>query len=52
MRRQMNNRSFLLYVAEVRRQNGMILSPGEEIFVEVKKVDPWEDLVELAYVDK
>ncbi len=40
--------SFL--VAEIRRQNGIIFKPGEEILVEVKKVDPWEDSIELAYV--
>jgi exoribonuclease II len=40
--------SFL--VAEIRRQNGVIFKPGEEIVVEVKNVDPWEDSIELAYV--
>jgi exoribonuclease-2 len=40
--------SFL--VAEIRRQNGMIFKPGEEITVEVKNADPWEDSIELAYV--
>lgn len=40
--------SFL--VAEIRRQNGIIFKPGEEILVEVKNVDPWEDSIELAYV--
>ncbi len=37
-------------VAEIRRQNGIIIKPGEEILVEVKNVDPWEDSIELAYV--
>ena len=37
-------------VAEIRRQNGIIFKPGEEILVEVNKVDPWEDSIELAYV--
>jgi exoribonuclease-2 len=35
-------------VAEIRRQNGIIIKPGEEILVEVKNVDPWEDSIELA----
>ena len=39
----------LLLVAEMRREDGLILSPGEEIAVKVKKSDPWEDLVELSY---
>jgi exoribonuclease-2 len=41
-----------LHVAEIKKQNGTILSPGDEISVEVKKVDPWEETVELAYADK
>jgi exoribonuclease-2 len=39
-------------IAEIRRQNGIIFKPGEEISVEVKNVDPWEDSIELAYVDE
>ncbi len=40
-----------LLLAELKRQNGVILAPGQEILVEVKKSDPWEDLLELAYAD-
>jgi exoribonuclease-2 len=42
-------KDFLL-LAEVKRQDGVILSPGQEILVEVKKSYPWEDLLELEYV--
>jgi hypothetical protein len=35
--------------AEIKRENHVTLYPGQEIFVEVKKVDPWDDLLELAY---
>jgi hypothetical protein len=38
-------------VAEIKRKNGMILSPGQEIVVEVRKSDPWEDVLELNYLD-
>ena len=37
-------------VAEIKRQNGIIFKPGEKILVAVKKVDPWENSIELAYV--
>ncbi|MCD4717952.1 MAG: RNB domain-containing ribonuclease, partial [Desulfobacterales bacterium] len=37
-------------VAEIRRQNGILIKPGEEILVEVKDVDPREDSIELTYV--
>jgi len=36
-------------VAEIKRQEGVILSPGQEIMVEVKKASPWENLLELGY---
>lgn len=39
-----------LFVAEIKRQNGIMLNPGQEILVEVKKVDPWTDLLDLTYV--
>jgi exoribonuclease-2 len=42
--------SDLYLVGEMKRQDGMILRSGQEIQVEVKRVDPWEDLLELAYV--
>jgi exoribonuclease-2 len=40
-----------LLLAEIRRQNGVILGPEQEILVDIKKSDPWEDLLELAYAD-
>lgn len=40
-----------LLVAEIKKQNGVILSPGQEILVEVKRSNPWEDLLELSYAD-
>lgn len=40
-----------LLLAEIRRQNGVILGPKQEILVDIKKSDPWEDLLELAYAD-
>ncbi len=39
----------LLLVAEINKQEGVILSPGEKILVEVKSVDPWDDLVKFSY---
>jgi exoribonuclease-2 len=41
-----------LLIAEIKRQDGVIHAPGEEISVEVRKVDPWDDLLELTYVDE
>jgi len=38
-------------LAEIKRQNGLILGPGQEILVDVKKSDPWADRLELACVD-
>jgi exoribonuclease-2 len=42
----------LLMVAELKRQNGVILSRGQGILVKVKKAEPWEDVLELAFVDE
>lgn len=39
----------LLLVAEIKRQDGIILTPGEEILVEVKSADPWDDLLKFSY---
>jgi exoribonuclease-2 len=41
-------RDFLM-TAEIRRENGMLFKPGDEITVSVKKADPWEDVLELGY---
>jgi hypothetical protein len=38
-----------LLIAEIRRQNGMILIPGQEILVKVKKADPWDNILDLEY---
>ena len=40
-----------LLLAEIKRQNGLILGPGQEILVDVKKSDPWEDRLELVCAD-
>ncbi|MCP4683007.1 MAG: RNB domain-containing ribonuclease [Desulfobacterales bacterium] len=40
-----------LLVAEIRWRNGMIVGPGEEIMVGVKKADPWNDVLELVHAD-
>jgi exoribonuclease-2 len=40
--------SFL--VAEIRRENGMQLRPGEEVTVAVRKADHWEDRLDLTLV--
>ncbi|HEN20617.1 MAG TPA: RNB domain-containing ribonuclease, partial [Desulfobacteraceae bacterium] len=39
-----------LITAEIKRKPGFILHPGEEISVNIKKVSPWDDLLELGYV--
>jgi exoribonuclease-2 len=38
-----------LLLAEMKRQDGVILNRGQEILVEVKKSDPRDDLLDLAY---
>ncbi len=40
-----------LLVAEIQRQNGVILNPAEEIYVKVKRADPWDDIIKLEYAD-
>ncbi len=37
-------------VTEIKRRNGEIMGPGQEILVEVKKADPWDDELKLSYV--
>ena len=37
-------------VTEIKRRNGEILGPGQEILVEIKKADPWDDELKLSYV--
>lgn len=39
-----------LLIAEVKRPNGLLLRPGQEILVELRKADPWNDVLELAFV--
>ncbi len=38
-----------LLIAEIRHRNGLMLMPGQEILVRIRKVDPWNDLLELDY---
>ena len=38
-------------VAEIDRLEGVMIRPGLEIEVEVKKADPWDDVIKLEYVD-
>ena len=41
----------VLMIADLKRKDGIILSQGQEISVEVKKADPWEDIIILEYID-
>ena len=38
-------------VTEIKRRNGIFLGPGQEILVEVKKSDPWDDELKVSYFD-
>ncbi|HOP46048.1 MAG TPA: RNB domain-containing ribonuclease [Desulfobacteraceae bacterium] len=38
-----------LILAEIKQKSGFILHLGEEIFIRVKKVSPWDDLLDLDY---
>jgi len=52
--RHQGERYSAVVLDEFKRKYRIVLSiifkPGEEILVEVNKVDPWEDSIELAYV--
>ncbi len=37
-------------LADIKRPAGIILSQGQEILVEVKKSDPWDDIINLEYI--
>jgi len=39
-------------LVDIKRQEGSILSQGQEILVEVKKADPWDDIINLEYIDE
>jgi len=39
-----------LMVTDFKRQNGIIFSKGQEIQVNVKKADPWDDIIALGFV--
>ena len=41
-----------LLVAEMRREDGQVLSEGQRILVKVVRSDPWNDLLSLEYVGK
>ena len=40
-----------LLVAQMKREEGQDFAEGEQIMVTVKKSDPWNDLLNLEYVD-
>jgi len=37
-------------LVEIKCQDGIILSQGQEILVKVKKADPWDDIINLEYI--
>ena len=37
-------------IGEIKRKDGVALFQGQPILVEVKKSDPWDDVLELTYV--
>jgi hypothetical protein len=39
-------------LVDIKRQEGSILCLGQEILVEVKKSDPWDDIINLEYIDE
>jgi exoribonuclease-2 len=39
-----------LMVTDLKRQDGVIFSKGQEIRVKVRKADPWDDMITLEYV--
>jgi exoribonuclease-2 len=41
-----------LMIAELKRQDGVILKQGQEIEVRVKKANAWDDILVLEYVDE
>ncbi len=38
-----------LFQAEIKKEEGLLLMPGADIWVKVKKVDPWEDILQLEF---
>ena len=38
-------------VAEIKKRQGAILSPGQEIVVQIKRADPWDDVLKLEEVE-
>ncbi len=40
-----------LMIADLKRKDGIILSQGQKISVEVKKADPWDDIITLEYIE-
>jgi len=40
-----------LMIADLKRTNGIILRQGQKILVEVKKADPWDDMISLEYME-
>jgi exoribonuclease-2 len=42
----------VLLVAEMKRQDGVLFRPGQEIRVAVKQIDPWEGTIDLVCADQ
>jgi len=40
-----------LMIVDLKRKNGVILRQGQEIFVRATKVDPWDDIISLEYIE-
>ena len=38
-----------LFQAEIKKEEGLLLMPGAEVWVKVKKVDPWEGILQLEF---
>jgi hypothetical protein len=38
-----------LLLSDLKRRDDFSLFPGQSFLVEVKKADPWDDVLELAY---
>jgi exoribonuclease-2 len=41
-----------LLLCDLKRQSGMIFSPGQKIRVKIKKAEPWDDILTLEFVDE
>ena len=41
----------LLFVAEMKKKEGFDVSPGDEVMVQIKKSEPWDDVLKLDFMD-